>query len=110
MAKINYFIDQKGDINTIDLTKFSRDILKPLSRKYILSAIDNLNIACYADSVNRVGKENSFWNDFVITNLPKENYLRNVFEKILRENCQYFSSTNDIFTIKEYGDNEYAPA
>lgn len=107
---LNEVIDKEGNINGIDLTKFNADALKSLDRSHVLDAINKLDFECYADSSNRVGKENFFWTDFVAINLPKDTYLRNIFEKILRNNCSDFSSGNNSFSIKEYDTNEYAPA
>lgn len=81
---INYYIEAGYNIDLLDSDYLDRTInIKALSPIDLLRMINMLEFKFYANDLVRVGKDNLFWNEIIITKLPKNIYLGKLFETIL---------------------------
>jgi hypothetical protein len=75
---INKYVESGRDINRIDFNLFNRYFPKLADKKVIAQAVKELDLRVFEDSKNRVGKDNRYWTDLEVRNLPKNEYLKGV--------------------------------
>lgn len=96
---INHFILTHGSLSKMNLTKFY-DLIDLNKTSFLdKSFINNINyllLNFYENSESRVGKDNYFWSEVEVRNLPKEDYL---CELIKQELLQSFEKVE----ITDYG-------
>ncbi|WP_198076906.1 hypothetical protein [Hymenobacter negativus] len=93
---INQYINSERDIKLIDFNCFSKIDLNFKDKSIIISAIDNLEFVFFDNSINRVGKDNFFWIEAEIRNMPEDRYLRKLIISNLANQCTRVET-------KEYG-------
>ncbi|MBN1112903.1 MAG: hypothetical protein JXA53_08315 [Bacteroidales bacterium] len=73
---LNEYIESGRDINKLCLkgSGFSKTRLD--HRAIILNAVQQLTFEVYEDSSTCVGKDNVFWTELVVSNLPNNSYLK----------------------------------
>lgn len=82
---INEYIDKENDINLLEPDKIN--IYSGLCQSSFIefSTIDKLEFKHFANSRNRVGKDNVFWSEIEIRNLPNNSYIRSLLFNSLKE-------------------------
>jgi hypothetical protein len=98
---LNNYISEDNNLELLDETIFNKKLnLSALDSNELLTTINNLDFKFYSNSLNRVGKDNYFWTEIEIINLPESKYLRLLFEQILSngfDNVSYQDKERHIF-------------
>jgi hypothetical protein len=118
LGKLNYYInalnryvEYDNDVNLLDSSIFKERInFTNLDERALFEIVNQLSFRYYENCLVRVGKDNLFWSEIEITNLPQSNYLRKCFLDILTNGQIINSAKYDLekgFILIEYG-REYA--
>lgn len=82
---LNIYIDNDNDIDLLNEGIFQGNFsFVALDSLQILKSINRLNFKFFSNDKNRVGKDVSYWMEVEISNLPQNEYLISLFEKILK--------------------------
>lgn len=118
---LNRFINYSNNLEAINWNKLhqiSQKLypycsLEKILYKNINDIINNLNIESYSDSSSRVGRDNHFWNETFISNLPKEEYEKKLLYESLKTHFPELNSIthndNNIFIISD-SESFYGPS
>ena len=99
---LNKFINSDRTIEAINFDIFNSRFPKKVNKEIMLNEINNLNINVYSDSKNIPGKDNKYWTEAIIDNLPKNKYLKTLFvECIKKQGFTYLNKNNGIVLILE---------
>ncbi len=104
---LNIYIKEGFDIDTLDSILFESPIL--LDSINFISLINNLQFKFDAHTICNVGKDDQYWEEITISNLPMNNYISKLFVSILHKYGSLdasLNSTNDI-RIKYNRDSGY---
>jgi hypothetical protein len=96
---INHFVNLENDIQQLDETLFQNYFnISKLKDESIIEYINKLEFKFFANSQSRVGKDNSFWAEIEISNLPENNYLKLLFKEIISKSSvvESINFKNDI--------------
>lgn len=81
---INFYIEAGHNIDLLNNEYLEKTInIKTLSPIDLLGMINMLEFEFYSNDLIRVGKDNLFWDELIIKNLPKSKYLSEIFATIL---------------------------
>jgi hypothetical protein len=97
--RLNEYVNSGRPINKINFGHF--DIYHPQRYKYskmkgrerIIDVIDDLEVIFFSNSRNRVGKENHFWKEAEIRNLPDDRYFKNLIKSQILNQCRKIEET-----------------
>jgi hypothetical protein len=93
---INEYIEFYGEYSSINFEKFKKTLPYELGHECLLGLIKMLRFEFWSDSRNVPGKDNKFWNEAIITNLPNDNYLQPLFIQSLGK-LKDISKSNELF-------------
>lgn len=110
---INMFIQRGNDIFTLEETSFQIESLtNTVSTGQLIDHINSLKFHFYSNDNSRVGKDNHFWNEIHIENLPKNRYLMFLFLDIL-DRSDFFERIKlleEKIVIIYNGHNHFSPS
>lgn len=91
---LNRFVDSNNDIGTLNLN--SREIFHPhnIKKDHLINLVNELKMEFYENSLNRIGRDDSFWDECEIRNLPKQRYLKTIFINCLKKLCKRIEITD----------------
>mgnify|MGYP003620211497 CR=1 FL=1 len=72
---LNLFINSGRKINELNVNILANFYPESNSIENIIGLINNLEMLVFEDSQSRVGKDNRFWEDLEIRNLPENSYF-----------------------------------
>ncbi|WP_125932485.1 hypothetical protein [Hymenobacter glacialis] len=100
---INRVIDEFGSVDSLNLMKLRLDSFDnyALRNHSVIHSINLLEINGFAKSMNNVGKDNTFWAEFEIKNLPESLYLRSIIIEILSTNYRIYEYDYGILAVGE---------
>lgn len=107
---INQYVNLGNDIELLDETLFQNDFNTWIIQdKSIIEYINNLEFKFFANSQSRVGKDNSFWGEIEISNLPESKYIKLLFKEIISKSSvvERIDFQNDIMLAIYDSDNCY---
>lgn len=110
---INEFVHSGYEIQDLNELHFRNMFdVRRLTTYDLIEKINNLEFKFYSNSQNRVGKDNSFWREIEITNLPNSKYIVSLFQKIINDSEVVNSvKLNDSMLFATYDrDYGYCPA
>ncbi|NPD45716.1 hypothetical protein [Lentimicrobium sp. S6] len=99
---INIYIDYDNSLELLDEKLFeNRFQLPKLDKAKLLNDIDNLEFKYYSNSSYRFKKDNIFWKEIEISNLPNNSYITNLYMLTLRKSIILDSShlSNNILLL-----------
>lgn len=100
---LNIYIKNGCDIDTLDSILFESPIL--LDSINLISLINNLQFKFDAHTICNVGKDDQYWEEITISNLPMNNYISKLFVSILHKYGSLNASLNSTNDIKiEYNE------
>jgi len=108
--QINYYIFLDNDID--GLKKYiDKTSIQGINSYGLMKSINNLLIECFDNSNSRVGKDNQFWSEAKISNLPTNVYLRQIINKCLELESTFenVSLYGDSIFIRYGSHNAYSP-
>ncbi len=78
---LNLFINSGRKINELNVNILANFYPESNSIENIIGLINNLEMLVFEDSQSRVGKDNRFWEDLEIRNLPENSYFIKLIKK-----------------------------
>ncbi|MBT0609203.1 hypothetical protein [Aequorivita echinoideorum] len=105
---LNKYVDSGRDINKIDFKLFSKSYPKLVDKQIILQNVKSLDLKVFEDSKNRVGKDNRFWTEMEVRNLPENEYLKDLFIKCLSKQGRKLIADFGV-VIELYSDYIWSP-
>jgi len=103
---LNNYIERNNDLEDLKENYFMmNEDLTPPTNKEILKLVNNLKFDFYSNGQHLVGKDDAYWYEVEIKNLPKNNYLAALFYKILNFKKSVCESIN-LSRIQLIGLNE----
>ena len=83
-----------------------------LNAQQVIENINSIQILFYENSHSRVGKDDAFWKEVEINNLPTTNYFRNKITQILGEytNLGNIMATENLITATYDYHTAFGPA
>ena len=119
---LNLYIDKynNNNINWCKLYNISTQLYPDNQTEEFLyqrinELVNNISVKSYSDSLSRVGKDNYFWNETFISNLPKNFYEKHLLYEALKKyfpninKISYQNNENEIF-IKSDAEYYYGPS
>lgn len=107
---LNEYVESGRNIEFIDFDRFDRFKPEKKDREVILNVVDDLQVDFFSNSINRVGKDNGFWDEAEIRNLPDDIYFKNLILKNLPKQCsQVLEADYGLLLIFEVND-AYSPS
>jgi len=82
---LNLYIQSGRKISELDINILDKFHPQLNSMDEIIYAVNKLEMRVFEDSQNRTGKDNRFWTDLEIRNLPKNNYLTQLIIESLKK-------------------------
>lgn len=106
---INLYIERENDLDVLNEDIFIGNFnLKTLNQNQIADYINQLKFNFFVNCRARVGKDNVFWDEVEIGNVPKNKYIISLFEEILNKANIFDSiSINDSIFLAKYN-KDYA--
>lgn len=103
---LNKYVDNDGEPDKIDIDKVIDEFMifhMPFQLHKLLST---LKVEFYADSRNRVGKDNYFWTETIITNINENSYFKKLLFLFFNKKYNSCEFSNGVLTAcieSEYG-------
>lgn len=111
---LNSYVNAGNDISLLNELMLNNHIgLRPINKQQLLSNINQISVIFFENSQSRVGKDNVFWSEIELSNLPENRYLTQAIVKLLSadnefDNVHYRPEQNLI--IVSFGHtNAYSP-
>ncbi len=83
---LNVYIEYDNNLDELNDNFFTNKFdIKELKSHQILRGINNLAFKYYSNDRSRIGKDNKFWNEVEIQNLPENNYLTELYLGIIKK-------------------------
>ena len=99
---LNRVFDEHETVNFLNLQRISIDSFdSSFGERNIIYAINSLEISGFANAMSNVGKDNSFWLEYEIRNLPKSSYLSSIFINILVKKYDVYKKSYGILAAGE---------
>ncbi|MBB6271823.1 hypothetical protein HDF26_002280 [Pedobacter cryoconitis] len=108
---LNRYVDSKNSIS--ELREFIEiEHVSTTNPTRLLYHINNLKIKNFENSQSRVGKDNYFWSESEIRNLPASKYIRNLLVRCLEKSKSFdrISIGLDMIYIEYDRDSAWAPS
>lgn len=109
---INHYVNSGNDIKKINPEKLFSKSLQGHDRDFLLTQINALEFAFFSNDQNRVGKDNNFWEEIEIRNLPNDPFLRELVCNSLKKIkvVDSFQDKQDFALVKYGNSSGYCPA
>jgi len=106
----NEYIFSGRELNKLNIEQINLTNPIPKNRLQLIRIVEDLVFDFYEDSMSRVGKDNSFWIEAEVRNLPEDRYLNNLIVENLEKQNKKIKRTDYglLFTVEQY--SEYSPA
>ena len=108
---INKYIDSGNDLNRLNLSSVDLFGGRTRDKYFIRELVKKIDFSFYENSLNRMGRDDMFWNEAEVRNLPENNYLKDLFVKSLSKLCKRIDKTEygiKLIDLKGIGvPNEY---
>ena len=107
---LNYYIDKNNNIDDLDINKLNSNYIRNYDNDIIFRCINELKLDSYDNSLSRVGRDNYFWEETEIRNLPESNYLRKLIITSLKKQCKRIESTKYGLIITFETESNWSPS
>lgn len=107
---INKHIDKYGSADDLNIEKIKYNTFDDLKMHQISYSINKLKFDYFENSMNNPGKDNSFWMETEISNLPDDVYLLDIFFKILSKNCRYIYRKENCIILHSDTEKAWSPS
>tara|TARA_R110002050_G_scaffold201841_1_gene336958 strand:+ start:10022 stop:10867 length:846 start_codon:yes stop_codon:yes gene_type:complete len=103
---LNRYVANGNNMHEVDFNKLGSNLPQIQDKSIILKVLNNLDIRFYENSKYRTYKDNLYWVEAEIRNLPNQNYLRDLLKKSILKQCRGLHETNFGLELKfEFDDN-----
>ncbi len=82
---LNEYVENDNDIYQIDEIKLMNENIEKYSPNVVIEIINELEFEYYTNDQTRIGKDNYFWSEIDVLNLPKNSYLKNLLIETIKE-------------------------
>lgn len=113
---LNHYIEYDNNVDDINEQLFLERLnIYPIHQSSLAEIINKLTIKFYENSFSRVGKDNQFWNEAIITDLPENTYLTYIIKETLNNTELYkyekanIRLENDTLILQYNHTNGYSP-
>lgn len=103
---INKYVDSKREISRLDVDKLTSDISGFRKSFDIYALLLELKIEFYSDSRSRIGKDNYFWTDAVVSGIYENSHFRSLiisFFKSHYNSCEFIDGVLTSCIESDYG-------
>lgn len=106
---LNLYIHNNNDLQEIDIQRLKKGQFHLMSISWYIRKVLDLEFKFVRHSQNRVGKDNHFWTETIVSNLPDDKYFKNLIMENLkssRDSSYGYSPTETSFIFEDKNESD----